>query len=44
MYDYLVINHVSEDTAEDLKGIVMTEKQKVSRNKDIIEEFKREVF
>ncbi|MBR0104539.1 MAG: guanylate kinase [Firmicutes bacterium] len=44
MYDYLVINHVSDQTAEDLKGIVMAEKQKVSRNKEIIQEFKGEVF
>ncbi|MBQ7242325.1 MAG: guanylate kinase [Firmicutes bacterium] len=44
MYDYLVINYVSDQTAEDLKGIVMAEKQKVSRNKEIIQEFKGEVF
>ena len=44
MYDYLVINHVSDQTAEDLKGIVMAEKQKVSRNKEIIQEFKGEVL
>jgi len=44
MYDYLVINHVSEQTAEDLKGIVLAEKQKVGRNREIIENFKGEVF
>ena len=44
MYDYLVINDIPEKTAEDLKGIVLAEKQKIARNKEIIEKFKGEVF
>lgn len=43
-YDYLVINEVPSDCADALKGIVMAEKQKISRNKNIIEKFKGEIF
>lgn len=44
LYDYLVINNVPEETAESLKGIVLAEKQKVKRNKNVIANFKGEVF
>lgn len=42
-YDYIVINDVVEDAAEDLCAIARAERMKASRNKDIKRIFKGEI-